>query len=79
MLSSLDHFLAQLAGMSISSNMIDDPYTTEMTICCSKKAEGFCLKDLLKGQPSVAVLNFSQVPVKFELSGLIKIKLPRSW
>ena len=32
-----------------------------------------------KSQPSVAVLNISQVPVKFELSGLIKIKLPRSW
>ena len=53
--------------------------TTEMTLCCLKKTEGFCLKDLLKGQPSVAILNFSQVPVKFELSGLIKIKLQRSW
>ena len=32
-----------------------------------------------KGQLSVAVLNISQVPVKFEQTGLIKIKLPRSW
>ena len=54
--------------------MIDDPcghYRDDLMLL--KKTEGFCLKDLLKGQPSVAVLNFSQVPVKFELSGLIKI------
>ena len=64
--------------MSISFNLIHDPTghyrDTHMLLQKSWRllSKGF------KGQLSVAVLNISQVPAKFMLSGLIKIKLPRS-
>ena len=65
--------------MSISFNLIHNPCGYYMCYHMLLQKSWRLLSKGSKCQPSVAVLNISQVPVKFELSGLIKIKLPRSW